>query len=134
MNTFMNNQLFKDISDDTLSRINQIKKIDEFDLTKVERGILSIHSPWSTQSIINGKSILNLIDDSASKDFEINIIDSDLLNSKKQIDLIDSVCHGYFESVWIENGKIEFTYCDNNRTTELVVFKEYLNNKINKIR
>jgi len=130
----MTDQLYRDISDDTLSRINQIERIDEFDLTKVERGILSIHARWSGQSIMHGKSILNLIDNSQSKDFEINIIDIDVLDPEKQIELIGTLCHGYFESVWIENGKIEFNYRDNNRATEFASFKDYLNEKINKNR
>ncbi len=130
----MIDQLYKGISDETFSRINQIDKVDEFDLTQVERGILSIHALWSGQSIVHGKSILNLIDNSESKDFDINIIDIDTLSPEKQIELMGTVCHGYFESVWIENGKIEFNYRDNNRATELAKFKDYLNEKINKSR
>ena len=130
----MTDQLYRDISDVTLSRINQIEKIDEFDLTKVERGILAIHARWRGQSIMHGKSILNLIDSSESNDFEINIIDIDALGPEKQIELIGTLCHGYFESVWIENGKIEFNYRDNSGATELATFKDYLNEKINKYR
>ena len=83
---------------------------------------------------MHGKSILNLIDNSKSKDFEIYIIDIDTISPEKQTELIGTVCHGYFESVWIENGKIEFNYRDNNRATELHKFKDYLNRKINKNR
>ena len=70
----MIDQLYKGISDETFSRINQIDKADEFDVTQVERGILSIHARWSGQSIVYGKSILNLIDNSESQDFDIKIL------------------------------------------------------------
>lgn len=127
----MTDQLYRDLSDETLSKINQIDKLDEFELNQIERGILSIHARWSGQSIIHGKSILKLINSSEAKDFEINIIDIDLLSPQKQIELIGTVCRGYFESVWIEDGKIEFNYRDNNQSTELASFREYLNGKIN---
>lgn len=127
----MTDQLYRNISPETLSRINQMEKVDDFNLTQVDRGILSIHAKWSIHSIMHGKSILNLIDNSISKDFEIIIIDIDTLSPGKQIELFGTICHGYYESVWIENGKIEFNYRDNNQVTELDKFKAYLNEKIN---
>lgn len=130
----MTDQLYEHLSKETFLRINQIDKVDEFDLTKIEKGIISIHANWSGQSIMHGKSILNLIDKSESKDFEINIIDLETITPEKQISLIGTVSQGYFESVWVENGKIEFNYRDNNRATELNKFKEYLSKKINKSR
>ncbi|MDY8134461.1 hypothetical protein [Aquimarina sp. 2201CG5-10] len=128
----MIDQLFQDISEDIYLRINQIDNIDKFDLTKVEKGILSIHARWSEQSVIHGKSILRLINNSEIKDFEIIIIDIDRISSQKQIELIGTVSQGYFESVWIENGRIEFNYRDNKKSIELIKFKNYLNEKINK--
>lgn len=130
----MTDQLYKEISQATVERINQIDKIDEFDLTQVHRGILSIHAHWSGHSILHGKSILKLIDNSETKDFEIKIIDIDLISPEKQIELMGTVCHGYFESVWIEKGKVEYNYRDNNQTSELAKFKDYLNEKLNNSR
>ena len=127
----MIDQLYKDLGAETIARIVEIDNVEEFDISSVKKGILSIHAKWSGQSIMHGKSILNLIDDSDEKDFEINIIDIDSISSEKQLELIGAKCHGYFESVWIENGKIDFNYRDNNRATELSKFKEYLSNKIN---
>lgn len=126
----MNHQLFEDINN--INRIRKIDKIDEFDMTQVKKGILSIHAYWSKYSVMYGKSILNLIDNSKSNDFEIIIIDIDSISTKKQIEFIGNVCHGYFESVWIENGKIKFNYQDNNQMTELYKFKDYLKEKISK--
>jgi hypothetical protein len=127
----MTDQLYQCLSKRITARIKQIDKVDEFDLTKIDRGILSIHASWSGQSIMYGKSILSLIDNSRSTDFEIHIIDIDTISPEKQIELFGSVCHGYFESFWIENGKIEFIYRDNNKGTELGKFMNYLNEKLN---
>ncbi len=40
----MINQLYKDISLETFERINQIYKIDELYLSRINRGIISIHA------------------------------------------------------------------------------------------
>ena len=78
---------------------------------------------------------MDLIENSIDKDFEIIIVDNvDFISREKQIELIGSVCHGYFESIWIENGKVEFIYKDNNQATELPKFRDFLDKKLNKSR
>lgn len=128
----MKDQLFKNITEETLSRINIIEQLDDFDIMDVRKGMLSIYAKWSGPSTLNGNSILKLLNDSESKNFEIIIVDIDSARPEKQKEIIGTVCNGYFESVWIENGKIEFIYCDNNDSTELPKFKNFLIENLNK--
>ncbi|TSE05590.1 hypothetical protein [Aquimarina algiphila] len=126
----MNKHFYKGIKEDTSSRIIYVTDPNKFDITKVNKGILSFHANWSGHSIIHGNSILKLIDRSEVKDFYIYVFDIDLILQEKQLELIAAKCHGYFESVWVENGKIEFNYRDTNRAQELAKFIEFLNEKL----
>jgi|GEM_PF-1813448 len=128
----MTDQLYSTISDKTLLRIKLIEKANEFNLEQVSRGIISIHARWSGQSIMFGRSILNLIDTCESTDFEINIIDIDTISPEKQIELMGHVCNGFFESVWVENGKIVLNSRNSKGIVELRKFKDNLSEKINK--
>lgn len=123
-------QLHRELSADTVLRINQIDEVEEFELIQIERGLLAIHASWSGYSAMYGKAILNLLDKAETKNFEIAIIDIDSISPEKQTELLGFVCHGYFESIWIENGKIERSYRDNNQATELPKFINFLSKKV----
>jgi len=126
----MTNSIYAKLSTETLSRIRKIDNISEFQLNDIRKGIISFHANWSGQSILNGRSILGLINDSLPSDFEIIVINIDSISQEKQFDLLGFVSHGYFESAWVENGNIEFLYNVRRNENELKRFKLFLNSKV----
>ncbi|BDD06501.1 hypothetical protein [Aureibacter tunicatorum] len=108
----------------------RIQTEKEFDISKIEKGLISIHANWSGQSIINGKHILDTIQKSDFKNVEIHILDIDIMSLQDQIELIGDICHGYFESIWIERGEVDFVFKDNHSNTGLQDFVLYLKSKL----
>ena len=115
----MTEELFVDIPDETLSKIVWIENVKEFDSSKIENGIISIHSKWSGHSILNGKLILKCIENIKNPDFKIFLIDNETINNEESLKTIGMISHGYFESVWIEKGKIKFGFKGNQNSDEL---------------
>ncbi len=122
----MYQQLVQGLGTEMVSKIHFVAPIDDFDWTKIDRGMISCHASWSGYSLLFGKAILNSIEKYELEGFQIYLIDIDRFSTVQQIELFGNVCQGYFETVWIENGLIEFTYQDNNMATETMEFKNFL--------
>jgi|TARA_B100000795_G_scaffold263581_1_gene242960 hypothetical protein len=122
----MANQLLQNISSNTLSKIKFVKDLDQIKIDTITNGLISIHSSWSAQSIVNGKSILSTLDTLNLGEFSIQIIDNNLINPDTQFEKLGLKSHGYFESVWIKNGNISYYFKNGAVEKELLKFKEYL--------
>lgn len=103
--------------------------INLLEVNKLCKAFISRHAPWSAYSIENKKVISELLREADSKDFAIYEFDIDSVSQEKQIELFGQPCQGYYESLWIESGKIEYVYLDNNLRTELEKFILYLKQK-----
>jgi hypothetical protein len=122
-------KLFENISEFTLSKIRRVNNIDEINIPSLQKALIAVHSSWSSYSVLNGKSLLTDVATFKSLDFEIILIDIDSINLVMQQELFGQHCQGYFESVWVEQGKVIYTYFDNSKTTELSKFKNFISNK-----
>lgn len=127
----MTEELFADIPDETFSKIVWIENLEEFDSSKIDIGLISIHSKWSGHSILNGKLILKCIENMKNPDFKIFLIDNETINNEESIETIGMIPHGYFESVWIEKGEIQFSFKGNPKSDELNNFLKKLEQKVN---
>lgn len=128
----MLDSLHQDISKETFRKVQRLEKIHEVNIEQIQLGLLSVHASWSAYSILHGKKILNLIDQLKPKLLEVIVIDIDLLKKKEQIQYFGQQCQGYFESVWIENGKVIYKYMDNNISTEINSFLGFINDNLSR--
>jgi len=127
----MYEELYQGVNKNTILRIQWLEQPNTFDLTNINKGLISVHARWSGYSWANGNFILKLLNKATAEGFNIYLIDIEKIDSDKQKELFGDISHGYFETVWIENGKIEYQYRDNNKNTELAKFKDFLQKKIN---
>ena len=102
----MNSQLYNKISKETKSKIRLIDAPDQFDVKKIKNGLIAIHAEWSVPSVMYGKKILNILDQSPRTDIEIVILNIDELSNDQQTNYLGFFSHGYFEGFWIEEGQI----------------------------
>ena len=108
----MTNPLLENLSPKTKSKISFVK--NNIDLEKITDGLVSIHSSWSGQSIKNGISILQLIDEFDVVDFNIYIIDNDSIQIESQKDKLGFKSNGYFESAFLLNGHVKTVFQNQN--------------------
>lgn len=124
------NDLFENISEDLRSKIVIVSDLRDFDVSMINNGLICIHLSWSGYSFQHGKVILNLIDQLTLASFPIYIFDNIDTNGNDNWEWLGFLPQGYFECVWIENGVIKYIYRDNNKSTALNKFKNYLLNKM----
>ncbi len=126
----LNNVLFNNLGAETLNRVHIIPDIQRFDLTSIRKGLLCVHAQWSGQSHMHGRQVLSVLDRHQLSDVEIHLVDIDQFPSRHQENLMGNLCHGYFESVWIEEFEIQYAYFDNSQGTELEGFLHFLWSKL----
>ncbi len=118
----MNDPLFNDISEKTKSKIRIVDGPNQFDLKEIKNGLIAIHAKWSGSSVMYGKIILKIVDESPRTDCDILILDIDKLNPDQQTNYLGFFSRGYFEGVWIENGEI---VCKNEYGKGIISFYQF---------
>jgi hypothetical protein len=126
----MNEEILETLKSNIRSKVYKIKNIDECSFENIEKGILSVHAPWSGHSNIYGKSVLSFLNKFEEIKFKIYIIEIDNISLESQFYLFGSACHGYFESLWIEKGKTIFCYKDDNKASKHPDFLTFLGNQL----
>ena len=127
-------QLTEGINDDTLRRIIPVDIPKNFHISDIDCAIVSIHARWSGYSVMEGKMILKLLEESDNQKIPIYIIDIDHFPGEMQKEKLGFISHGYFESVFVENGEIIRDWPKQSITENQIRFREYLKKKLSKER
>lgn len=105
-----NRNLFLNIFDEFLEtgsfNCKIIQNEEEFDLDKIEFGLVSGFVNWSGYTRQVGYEILTELIATNKKNIPLYIIDCDFVSPETQVKLFKTSHWGYFESCWAENGKI----------------------------
>lgn len=120
-NLHSSNINFEIIQDDKLLNINKLKV-----------GLISGFNVWSAYTFGIGKRVLNeLAPEMVKKEVPIYLLDCDFVSHELQKELFDSSSWGYFESCWVEFGKIQKRY---KYKHELDPFLFFVKNRLKEIR